>query len=170
MILGIVALLIAMLGLVSLFDFLLSVVGMKINAGFNLNIQWSLKNFLGYLFYPFTLILGVPLSDAGVISGIIGERVVLTEVVAYQDLAAVLSKNILQHPRSAVIATYALCGFAHFASMAIFVGGVSALASEKTKAIASVALRALLAATLACLLTAAFAGTFFSKGSMLLGV
>lgn len=170
MVLGIVALLIAMLGLVSLFDLFLSLVGTKINVFFNLNIQWSLKEILGYIFYPFSLIMGVPLSDAGIISGIIGERTILTEVVAYQDLAVVLSKNLLKHSRSAVIAIYALCGFAHLASMAIFVGGVSALASEKTRIIAGVALRALLAATLACLLTAAVAGTFFTKGTVLLGM
>ena len=76
----------------------------------------------------------------------------------------------MHYPRSTVITTYALCGFAHLASMAVFVGGVSALAEEKTRNITSVALRALLAATLACLLTACVAGTFFSKTSILLGL
>jgi len=76
-----------------------------------------------------------------------------------------LEQNLLQHPqRSAVVATYALCGFAHFASMAIFVGGISALAPERTRNIAAVALRALVAATLACLMTACVAGTFFTQG------
>ncbi len=169
MIVGIVALLIAVLGLVALVDLFLSTLGTRINLLFGIQIDWSLKGILGYIFYPFTLILGVPVSDAGIISKIIGERVVVTEVVAYRDLAVVLGKNLLQHPRSAVIATYALCGFAHFASMAIFAGGVSALAPNKTHTIAGVALRALLAATLACLLTACIAGTFFTKGSILLG-
>jgi CNT family concentrative nucleoside transporter len=68
-----------------------------------------------------------------------------------------------------VIAVYALCGFAHLASMAIFVGGVCALAPERTRDTARVALRALLAAILACLLTACVAGTFFTEGSILLG-
>lgn len=115
------------------------------------------------------MILGIPPSDAGIISKIIGERTIVTEVAAYQDLAAALGKNLLQHPRSAVITTYALCGFAHLASMAIFAGGISSLAPDKTRIIAEVALRALLAATLACLLTACVAGTFFTNGSILLG-
>ncbi len=169
MVVGIVALLIAVLGLVALVDLLLSALGAKVNFLFGFEGEWSLKAILGYIFYPFTLILGVPPSDAGVISKIIGERTIVTEVVAYKDLATVLEKDLLQHPRSAVIATYALCGFAHLASMAIFVGGVCALAPEKTADIARVGLRALLAATLACLLTACVAGTFFTEGSILLG-
>ncbi|MBA7636524.1 putative nucleoside permease NupX [subsurface metagenome] len=169
MIVGIVALLIAVLGLVALIDLFLSTLGTKV---LGLETELSLKTILGYIFYPFTIILGVPASDAGVISKIIGERVIVTEVVAYKDLAAALAESSLQYPRrSAVVTTYALCGFAHLASMAIFVGGVSALAPDKTRDIARVALRALLAATLACLLTGCIAGTFYTeaKASILFG-
>jgi len=166
MIVGIVALLIAVLGLVALVDLVLATLSTKV---FGLQSAWSLKAILGYIFYPFTIILGVPPSDAGEISRIIGERTIVTEVVAYRDLATALQNEVLQHPRSAVIATYALCGFAHLASMAIFVGGISALAPDRTRNIAAVALRALLAATLACLLTACVAGVFFTRGSILLG-
>jgi CNT family concentrative nucleoside transporter len=172
MIVGIVALLIAVLGLVALVDLGLGALGAKINLLFDLEAEWSLKAILGYVFYPFTVILGVPLADAGTIAKIIGERVIVTEVTAYKDLATVLQENTLHYPvRSAVVTTYALCGFAHLASMAIFAGGISALAPDKTHAIAKVALRALLAATLACLLTACVAGTFFTetKGSILFG-
>jgi CNT family concentrative nucleoside transporter len=164
MIVGIVALLIAVLGLVALADLLLSALGAKINPLLGLESGWSLKAICGYIFYPFTLVLGVPPSDAGVVSKIIGERLIVTEVVAYRDLAAALEQNLLQ-PRSAVITTYALCGFAHLASMAIFVGGFCALAPEKARNIGGIALRALLAATLACLQTACVAGTFFKEGS-----
>ena len=94
---------------------------------------------------------------------------IVTEVVAYKDLAVLMSQGMLTHARSAVVATYALCGFAHVASMAIFVGGISALAPGRTSAISGVAFRALLAATLACLLTACFAGAFFTEGSILFG-
>jgi CNT family concentrative nucleoside transporter len=156
---GIASLLIAILGLVALVDLCLT----------SLNSQWSLKIICGYIFYPFTLILGVPLSDAGTVSRIIGERLIVTEVVAYNDLASALKENLLHNPRSAVITTYALCGFAHLASMAIFVGGICALAPDKVRNIGAVAVRALIAATLACLMTACVAGTFFTKGSILLG-
>lgn len=169
MIAGIVALLIAVLGLVSLFELLLTAIGSRINGAFGWHIGWSLKELLGYCFYPLTLILGVPAADAGVISRIIAERSIVTEVVAYRDLGDAMSKGLLVHPRSAVIAVYALCGFAHLASMAIFVGGTAALAPEKTRAIASVAIRALVAATLACLMTACVAGAFFGKASILFG-
>jgi len=171
MIVGIVALLIAVLGLVALVDLLLGALGAGINSLFDINVEWSLKAIFGYIFYPVTIILGVPPSDAGVVSRIIGERVIVTEVVAYQDLAAALENKVLQHPRSQVIAAYALCGFAHIASMAIFVGGVCGLAPERTRDVGKVALRALLAATLACLMTACVAGTFYTyaSGSILLG-
>jgi CNT family concentrative nucleoside transporter len=169
LIVGIVALLIAILGLVALVDLLLSGLGAKVNPLFGLKVEWSLKTFFGYLFYPFTLVLGIPPSDATVASRIIGERVVVTEVTAYKDFAVVLEQHLLHYPRSAVIITYALCGFAHVASMAIFVGGVCALVPDKARNIGSPAIRALIAATLACLLTACVAGTFFTNGSILLG-
>jgi CNT family concentrative nucleoside transporter len=169
MIVGIVALLIAVLGLVALVDLLLSTLGATINPLFGFEGQWSLKAICGYIFYPFTIILGVPLSDAGEVSKIIGERLIVTEVVSYQDLAFALEQNLFKYPRSAVITTYALCGFAHLASMAIFVGGVCALAPDRTRNIGHVALRALLAATLACLITACVAGTFYTQNSILLG-
>ncbi len=143
--------------------------GSKINSLFNINTELSLKTIFGYIFYPFTIILGVPKSDWTVISKIIGERLIVTEVVAYNDLATALEQNLLQHPRSAVITTYALCGFAHLASMAIFVGGVCALAPDKSRNITGAAFRALIAATLACLMTACVAGVFFTEGSILFG-
>lgn len=169
LIVGIVALLIAILGLVALVDLLLSPVGARINPLIGVEGEWSLKAIFGYIFYPFTLVLGIPLSDASVASRIIGERIIVTEVTAYQDFAVALEQDLFQHPRSAVIVTYALCGFAHLASMAIFVGGICALAPEKAKSMGGPAVRALIAATLACLLTACVAGTFFSEGSILLG-
>ncbi len=169
MIVGIVALLIAVLGLVALADLILAAVGLRVNSLFGFEGQWSLKAIMGYLFYPFTLVLGVPPEDAKLVSKIIGERTIVTEVAAYKDLAVALEQGLLHNPRSAVITGYALCGFAHLASMAIFVGGISALARERTGDIAKVAIRALVAATLACLLTACVAGAFAAKGSILLG-
>jgi CNT family concentrative nucleoside transporter len=80
-----------------------------------------------------------------------------------------LANDTLKDPRSAVLASYALNGFAHFASLAIFVGGTAALVPKRTKDIADVGFRALIAATLATLMTAAMAGTFFTSGSILLG-
>jgi len=168
MVAGIVAMLVAILGLVALVDLGLERIGSLVNRVLETKGTWSLRGLSGYLFYPFTVIIGVPLSDAWQISQIIGQRLIVTEVPAYQDLASALSSGRLHWPhRSAVIATYALCGFAHLASVAIFAGGVAAVAPGRTSDLARVAFRALVAATMACLMTAAVAGTFFAGGSIL---
>lgn len=167
-VLGIVAVLVAVLGLVALFDQVLGWAGGSVNALFGIGGAWSLKGLLGYLFYPFTLVLGIPPADALPAARIIGERLVLTEIASYRDLASAMADGTITSPRSVVIITYALCGFAHVASMAIFCGGVAALAPQRTGDIAKVAGRALLAATLACLMTACVAGAFYHQGVGLL--
>jgi len=165
-VLGIAAVLVAVLGLVALVNLGLGALGREVGSWFGAEWRWSLEGLAGWVFYPFTLVMGVPLEDAGRIATIVGERAIVTEVKAYKDLAIAIGAG-LRHDRSAVIAAYALCGFAHVASMAIFVGGISALAPERTHALAKVAFRALLAATLACLMTACVAGTFYAEGSIL---
>ncbi len=162
LIVGIVALLIAVISLVELLDMLLGWIG----GWFGMQ-ELSLKVILGYVFYPFTVILGVPVEDAGHISKIIGERLVVTEITAYQDLASLIDKGGIQHQRSIIITTYALCGFAHFASMAIFIGGISALVPKRTNELARLGLRALVAATLACLITGCIAGIFAGGDTIL---
>lgn len=169
LIVGIVALLIAILGLVELINLILNGLGGKVNAVMGLGIDWSLEGLLGYIFYPIALILGIPPGDAGVIAKIIGGRMVVTEVTAYQQLAQVMADGVLSYPRSQVICAYALCGFAHFASIAIFIGGISAIAPKTTKILSGIGMRALIASTLACLMTACIAGTFFREGSILFG-
>ncbi len=169
LVVGIVALLIAFLGLVALVDLVLSGVGGKLNNLFSIQVDWSLKGLLGYVFYPFTLVIGVPPVDAFEIAKLIGERTIVTEAKSYMDLAELLARNSLKDPRSAFLATYALCGFAHVASLAIFVGGIAALVPKRTGDLSAVGPRALLAATLACLMTASVAGAFFTGGSILLG-
>jgi len=166
---GIIALLIAFLGLIALLDLILGWMGGYINDLFNINFSWSIRSILGYIFYPFTLVLGIPPRDALEIAQLLGERTVATELVSYKNLATLIADNELIHPRSAIIASYALCGFAHFASLAIFIGGISALAPKRMKDLSRIGLRALLAATLACLMTGAVAGVFYSSGSILLG-
>ncbi len=158
MVAGVAALLLAVLGLVALFNMAVSYAGAKAGMLFGVSWDWSLKNIFGIIFYPFTRAMGVVPEDAHLIAKIIGERLIVTEVASYQDLAKALSQNQLTDPRSAVIATYALCGFAHVASMAIFVGGTAALAPNKTRELTQVALRSLFAATLACMMSACIAG------------
>ncbi len=166
---GIVVLLLAFLGLLALLDLVLGWFGGTFNHWFGLHFDWTLKSILGFVFYPFTVVVGVPPHDAMAIAKLVGERTVATEVVAYQHLAQLMSQGAIANPRSALVAAYALCGFAHVASLAIFVGGTGALAPTRLKDLSRLGLRALLAATLACLQTAAVAGTFYTHGSILLG-
>ncbi len=166
---GIVTLLLAFISIVALLDLILGWFGSGLNSLFGWNFDLSISMILGYISYPFTIILGVPPADALEIAKLIGERTVVTEVVAYQDLSQLLADGELVHPRSAIIASYALCGFAHIASLAIFVGGIGALVPERLKDLSRMGFRALLAATLACLMTGAVAGAFFTSGSILLG-
>jgi CNT family concentrative nucleoside transporter len=154
---GITALLIAVLGLTALVDMFLGFISDSL----------SLRTILGYLAYPLTFMLGITAAEVPHVATLIGEKLVLTEVVAYLDLAQMLGENVLESKRSAVIATYALCGFTHVASMAIFVGGISSLAPERTREISQVAFRALLAATLACLMTGGVAGVFYTGNALL---
>jgi CNT family concentrative nucleoside transporter len=109
------------------------------------------------------------LEDLDVVSRIVGERIILTEVTSYQDLALAIKQGTLQNPRSIIITTYALCGFAHLASMAIFIGGIAAIIPKRIQLLTQIGFKALIAATLACLMTACIAGIFASNSSILLG-
>lgn len=165
---GVSALLIAFLGLLSLFNWIISSLGAPIVKILGLNLELSLENILGYLFYPLTLITGVKPQDAFLVSKLLGERLVLTELVSYQHLAGLISQGIISDSRTIVLTTYALCGFSHIASLAIFVGGTSALIPQRTKDLAKLGFSALFSATLACLMTAAVAGVFYIQGTTIL--
>jgi CNT family concentrative nucleoside transporter len=128
----------------------------------------SLVGILSRVFYPFAALLGIAPADVPQAARLLGERVILTEVVSYQDLAQLISTGQLADPRTVVILSYALCGFAHVASVAIFVGGTAALAPSRRDDLAGLGVRALLAATLATLMTGCVAGIFTSGQEVLL--
>ncbi len=161
---GISALLIAMLGLVSLIDMALA----WPSHWLGLAEPISLVRILSWVFYPFAALLGIAGADLAEAARALGERVILTEVVSYQDLSQMIAGGHLSDPRTVVILSYALCGFAHVASMAIFVGGTAALAPSRRDDLASLGFRALLAATLATLMTGAVAGIFSSGQDVIL--
>jgi CNT family concentrative nucleoside transporter len=162
---GISALLIAVLGLVALFDKVLG----SLSSWLGMAEPLSLIRMLSWLFYPFAFLLGVQRSDVPIAARLLGERVILTEVVSYNHLAQSISSGQITDPRTVVILSYALCGFAHVAAVAIFVGGTAILAPSRRDDLASLGLRALLAATLATLMTGCVAGIFSSgEGVMLL--
>jgi CNT family concentrative nucleoside transporter len=162
---GIAALLIAMLGLVAMIDRLLSLP----SAWLSRPQPLTLATILSWAFYPLTAVLGVPLADIPTAARLLGERVILTEVVSYRDMARVAAAGGFADPRTVVILSYALCGFAHVASVAIFVGGMAALTPTRRDEVASLGMRALAAATLATLMTACVAGIFTTGQGVLLG-
>lgn len=168
MVVAIGALLIAFIGLISLVDSGLMYIGKFTGSIFKANIDLSLTNILKYIFYPFTLAMGVPYEDAPLIAKIIGERIIATEVKSYQDLAILIKEKRILYDRSIVIATYALCGFAHIPSLAIFIGGTSSIVPERTKDISILGLWALFAANIACFITGAVAGIFYTGGGNIL--
>ena len=163
---GISALLIAGLGLVSLLDKVL----LAISRWAALSQPISITRVLGWIFYPFTALLGIAREDLAEASRLLGERVVLTEVIPYQELASLAAAGQWKDPRTIVILSYALCGFAHFASAAIFVGGASALAPTRRDELATIGLQALFAATLTTLMTGCVAGIFSTGSEVLLTI
>lgn len=161
---GISTLLIAGLGLVALVDKLLALPGKWLGLAEPL----SLVRILSWIFYPLAAMLGIVRADIAESARLLGERVILTEVVSYQELAQMIASGQLADPRTVVILSYALCGFTHFASVAIFVGGMAAIAPSRRDDLAGLGFRALVAATLATLMTGCIAGIFSNGQDVLL--
>lgn len=119
----------------------------------------SMQSILGWVFWPVAFLMGVPTSDCAAVGALLGERLVLNEFVAYLRLGEGLAQETpMLGRRAAVIVTYALCGFANFSSIAIQIGGISAIAPERRGDLAQVGPRAMIAGMLACFMTACVAG------------
>jgi len=120
---------------------------------------FSFTYILGVIFAPVAWVLGVPAQDTLLIGQLLGQKTMINEFVAYADMGAMrLNPNIDLHPKSILIATYALCGFANFASIGIQIGGIGALAPNQRRALSELGIKALIGGTIACFLTAAIAG------------
>jgi len=115
---------------------------------------FSLEFILGAVFKPFAFLMGVPWAEAGQVGSLLGKRMVVNEFVAFLDLGAMTHLSA----KARLIATFALCGFANFSSIAIQVGGIGALVPERRGDLARLGLRAMLAGTLANFLSACIAG------------
>jgi len=115
----------------------------------------SLEMIFGFVFAPIAWLLGIPYHDCATIGNLLGTRLVLNEFIAFQALGPL--KPTLD-PRSFIIATYALCGFANFSSIAIQIGGIGALAPTRKHDLARLGLRAVAAGTMANFMTACIAG------------
>jgi CNT family concentrative nucleoside transporter len=146
------ALLIAFVALIAMLNGLVGWVGGLL--GFpDLTLQWI----LGVLFAPFALLMGIPWSEAVQVGSLLGVKTVLNEFLAFRDLGVLIEAEALS-PRSIVIASYALCGFANFGSLAILLGGVGGMAPSRRGDLARLGLRSILAGTLATMMTGCVAG------------
>ena len=148
---NVMAMLIAFVAVVALANFLLAWPQTKLGVAAPVTLQ----TLLGWVNAPFAWLMGVPTKDCLTIGGILGERIVLNEFIGYLSLT---HPNTVISERSFAIATYALCGFANFSSIAIQVGGIGSLAPERRGDMARLGVRAMIGGLLATYLTAAIAG------------
>lgn len=159
--LNVAAMLIAFIALIALFNHMLMGFGDLIGINEWLRQQYNTPLSLQFLFgaiLQFVAIgIGVPSPDALHFGSLIGTKIALNEFVAYLDLAKLIHTGVLSE-KGTIMATYALCGFANFASVAIQIGGISPLAPERRKDISALGLKAVLGGTLANLMTATIAG------------
>lgn len=121
---------------------------------------FSLEYILGQIFRVFAWIIGIEWSQTLQVGSLLGQKTVINEFVAYLSLADMKNAGTLSS-KSIVIATYALCGFSNFSSIAIQVGGIGSIAPNQQGNISKLGMKALMAATLACLMTATIAGALF---------
>ncbi|HEV7348648.1 NupC/NupG family nucleoside CNT transporter [Telluribacter sp.] len=147
---NVIAMLIGFIALVALFDYILGLIG-----GLFAFPQLSLNLMLGKLFSVFAWAMGVPSKDTEVAGALMGTKMVINEFVAYLDLVRV--KETLD-PKTLVITSFALCGFANFSSIAIQVGGIGELAPSRRSDLARLGFRALICGTLASYMSATLAG------------
>ena len=159
--LNVIAMLIALLSLIALGDYILAKIGLFLYNVCHIHLSFidlshlSIKSLLGLLFSFFALIIGTPLHDVMNVGALMGEKLVLNEFIAYTDLIAM--KDILSQ-KAMIIASFALCGFANFGSIAIQIGGIGELAPTRRKDLAKLGIKALIAGTLASYISAAMAG------------
>jgi CNT family concentrative nucleoside transporter len=151
--LNVIAMLIAFIAMIALANYLVT----WPQAHFGVSHPATLQTIFGWVNAPFAFLMGVPAQDCLSVGQILGERVVLNEFVAYLDLTT-NAKQLALDPRSFTIATYALCGFANFSSIAIQVGGIGSLAPERRSEMAKIGFRAMLGGLLAAYMTASLAG------------
>jgi concentrative nucleoside transporter, CNT family len=160
------AMLLAFIALIALFNALIGWFGSVTQlATLFQGIGWlgdgqplSLEALLGWLLAPLAWLMGVPWADAPTVGTLLGIKTVVNEFVGYLQLSSLLAEGTELSPRSVIIATYALCGFANFSSIAIQIGGIGGIAPSRRSDLARIGLRAMIAGTLAAFMTATIAG------------
>lgn len=120
--------------------------------------NWTLEDLLGTLFAPFAWVMGIEAADCRKAGELLGLRMISNEFIAYKGLADMVDAGGQISPRTQVLLTYALCGFANFGSIGVQLGGIGAVAPDRQSDLALLGLRAMLGGTLACFMTACVAG------------
>lgn len=162
---NVAAMLLVFIAFIAMANFIL----IKIGGWFNLNPliesatsgqykELSLQVLLGYILAPLMWLIGVETNDIIMLGQLLGEKLILTEFIGYVSLAELKETARLTNPKSIIMATYMLCGFANFASIGIQIGGIGSLAPGKRVLLSEFGMRALLGGTLASLLSATMIG------------
>lgn len=143
---NVAAMLIAFVSIISMINYFLDFI-----------FSVSLQQAMGVFFQPLSWTMGIPWDEARMVGSLMGEKIVLTELVAYSNLSDLVNNKLISN-RSAVIASYALCGFANFGSIGIQLGGIGGMAPNKRKDLSKIAMKAMIGGALASWLTATVAG------------
>jgi CNT family concentrative nucleoside transporter len=154
------AMLLAFIALIAMFNWILSSLGGFLGLNSLIGEDLTIEFLLGWLFAPLAWIIGVPWADAVNMGSMLGTKIVLNEFVAYLQLADFVGDGSIS-PKTIAIATFALCGFANFSSIAIQIGGIGGIAPSRKSDLAKFGLKAVLGGTLANLMTATLAGMLF---------
>ena len=165
--LNIGAMLLAFIALIALLNAPLTWIGEVTGLAAAIGKPTNLSTIFGYVLAPIAWVIGTPWADATTVGSLIGQKVVINEFVAYTELSQIVNGQVAGVSLSEegrLIATYALCGFANFSSIAIQIGGIGGLAPERRHDLAKFGLRAVLGGTIATFMTATIAGvlTHFS--------
>jgi CNT family concentrative nucleoside transporter len=152
--LNIIAMLLVFFAMVTLANAILGGLGGLVG------LDLSLERIFGYLFAPFAFLMGVPTDECLQVGMLLGKKLTLTELMAYLDLGEIQRSAAPLSERTATITSYALCGFANFASIGIQIGGIGAMAPERRGDLARLGLRAMWGGTIAAMMTGAVAGIF----------
>ena len=128
-----------------------------VNLFFSAVTGYTFTDLMGYAFYPFAFLMGVPAEDVGEVAQLLGTKTVINEFIAYSDMNALIEAGRLQE-RSVMIATYALCGFANPGSLGILIAGLTGLVPERRKEITALGIKSLIGGTLAVFTTACVVG------------
>jgi concentrative nucleoside transporter, CNT family len=157
MLIGVIALIALLDALLGYFGHFLSWTGLSLNAlGLNVD-NLRLKDVMGAFFSLFAVVMGVPPSESLHVGSLMGTKMVINEFVAYSDLTPMIQQGLLS-AKSVVIASFALCGFANFSSIAIQLGGIGVLVPNRKADLARLGFKAMLCGTMASYISASLAG------------